>query len=272
MAHDRIVAAGAEPGRWLFVLHGVFGMGRNWASIARRVVRARPEWGAVLVDLREHGGSRGFAPPHTLAAAAADVRALARSLGVRTDALLGHSFGGKVALAYARDYPGAVDQLWIVDSTPEARPPGGSAVEMLASVRRHPGPFESRGAAVGALESDGWATGVAQWMSTNLEPVDGAYRWSLDFGAMEALLEDFFATDLRGIVESPPAGLDVHVLRATRSDVLGDAAAERIEAAARQSGRVHLHVVEGGHWLNADNPDAVVALMESGLPDAATAG
>ncbi|HEX6938475.1 MAG TPA: alpha/beta hydrolase [Longimicrobiales bacterium] len=272
LAHDRITAPGAEPGRWLFVLHGIFGMGRNWGAIARRVVGARRDWGVELVDLREHGRSRGFAPPHTLAAAARDVRALAESLGVRTDAILGHSFGGKVALEYARRFPGAVEQLWIVDSTPEARPPSGSAVRMLESVRRHPGPFPSRGDAVRALESDGWATGVAQWMSTNLEPADGEYRWSLDFEAMQSLLDDFFATDLWGVVESPPAGLEIHVLRATRSDVLSAAAAGRIEAAARRSGRVHLHDVEGGHWLNADNPDAVVWLLQAELPPGPGAG
>lgn len=243
-------------------------MGRNWGSIARRVVASRREWGVVLVDLREHGGSRGFAPPHTLAAAAEDVHELARALGVHTDAILGHSFGGKVALEYARRFPGDVDQLWIVDSTPEARAPGGSAVRMLESVRRHPGPFATRGELVSALEGEGWASGVAQWMSSNLTPTEGGYRWALDFEAMRSLLDDFFATDLMGVVESPPAGLEIHVLRATRSDVLSEGAASRIEAAARRCGRVRLHDVEGGHWLNADNPAAVSELLERGLPGA----
>lgn len=269
LAHERITAPGSEPERWLFFLHGIYGMGRNWGAIARRVVAARPDWGAVLVDLREHGGSRGFPPPHTLTAMAADLRELAQFLGVRTDAILGHSFGGKVALTYARDYPGEVDQLWIVDSTPEARPPGGSAVRMLESVRRHPGPFATRGELVSALEAEGWATGVAQWMSSNLSPGEGGYRWALDFEVMSALLEDFFATDLMHVIEEPPEGLEIHVLRATRSDVLSDEVAARIEAAARRTGRVWLHEVEGGHWLNADNPAAVVELLVHGLAGAA---
>lgn len=268
LKHERVSAPGAEPVRWFFVLHGIYGMGRNWASVARRVVRSRPEWGAVLVDLREHGGSRGHRPPHTLAAAARDVRELAEAEGLATDAILGHSFGGKVALVYARDHPRAVRQLWVVDSAPEAGPPRGSAVRMLESVRRYPGPFASRGDAVAALESDGWPAGVAQWMSANLEPAPGGYRWGPDFDALQALLADFFATDLWGVIESPPPGAEVHVLQATRSDVLGAAAAERIAAAGRRNGRVFLHRVEGGHWLNADNPDAVVALLESYLPGA----
>ena len=268
LAHDRVTAPGAEPGRWLFFLHGIYGMGRNWGSIARRVVASRPDWGAVLVDLREHGGSKGFEPPHTLVAAARDVHELTRSLGVRADAILGHSFGGKVALTYAREFPEDVDQLWIVDSTPEARTADGSAVRMLESVRRHPGPFATRGELVSALEGEGWASGVAQWMSSNLTPADSGYRWALDFEAMQSLLDDFFATDLMGLVESPPEGLEIHFLRATRSDVLSQDAAARIADAARRTGRVWLHDVEGGHWLNADNPNAVSELLEKGLPAA----
>lgn len=266
--HERVSAPDSAPSRWLFALHGIFGMGRNWGAIARRVVRLRPEWGVVLVDLREHGGSRGFQPPHTLSAAARDVHRLAMALGVKTDAILGHSFGGKVALMYAREYPREVEQLWVVDSTPEARPPGGSAVRMLESVRRHPGPFASRGEAVSALEGDGWATGVAQWMSSNLVSSDTGYRWGLDFDVMQALLDDFFATDLWDVVESPPDAVEVHVLRATNSDVLSEEAAARIEAAGARIGRVILHRVEGGHWLNADNPDAVVELLEEWLLEA----
>ena len=61
----------------MFVLHGIYGAGRNWASIARRFVQRRNEWGIVLVDLRLHAGSQGFPPPHTLAACAADLARLA---------------------------------------------------------------------------------------------------------------------------------------------------------------------------------------------------
>src|SRR4051812_24710793 len=59
LAHTRVAAPGRTPERWLLVLHGIYGAGRNWGSIARRLVEARPEWGAVLVDLRMHGQSRG---------------------------------------------------------------------------------------------------------------------------------------------------------------------------------------------------------------------
>ena len=60
----------------LMMLHGIYGRGRNWKSMAREIGAARPEWSALLVDLRLHGDSPAFEPPHTLDAAAADVRAV----------------------------------------------------------------------------------------------------------------------------------------------------------------------------------------------------
>lgn len=253
---------GGAPAGWLAVLHGIYGAGRNWGSIARSLVDRRPDWGVVLVDLREHGESTGFAAPHTVEAAAADLAELSANGPVR--AVLGHSFGGKVALAHARATE-SIEQVWVVDSTPEAREPGGSAWDMLRILRRLPESYGARDEAVSALVAEGVAQPTALWMTTNLEWSGSSYRWRLDLDVMEALLDSFFETDLWDVVESPPARLTVHFIRATESSVLGEAAVARIRAAGERSGQVHLHEVEGGHWLNADNPQAVVALLDGAL-------
>ncbi|HEX9106261.1 MAG TPA: alpha/beta hydrolase [Longimicrobiales bacterium] len=285
--HDRITASPeARPTQWLYVLHGIFGAGRNWASIVRRVGRARPEWGGVLVDLREHGRSRGFPPPHTLAAAAGDLAALVQATGLPASAVLGHSFGGKVALLFAREHALAAGtrHLWIVDSLPAPVPsPRGSAWEMLGLLRRNPGPFATRADAVAALEAQGVANGVAQWISSNLEPLpgdaarqdaggaaghagaSGPLGWRLDLDAIEALLRDFFATDLWDVVEDPPDGLRIDFLKAEGSDVMPEPVVQRIEEIGRANARVQLHKLEGGHWLNADNPAGVEEVLVKNL-------
>lgn len=252
-----------SPERWLAVLHGIYGAGRNWASVAQSVVDRQPEWGAVLVDLRQHGESQGFAAPHTLDRVAADLEGVEVPGSVR--AILGHSFGGKVALVRGASDPD-VEQLWIVDSTPEAREPEGSAWQMLRVLRRVPDEFEDREAAVAALEAEGVARSVGQWMTTNLDWRGESYRWRIDMDDMEELLRDFFRTDLWDTVEEPRAGLEIHFIRAKDSAILGLEQAERIRAAGRRTGRVFLHDVAGGHWLNVDNPDAVVELVSDRLP------
>jgi esterase len=262
LSHDRVTADG-EPGKWLYVLHGIFGAGRNWATVARRVTRERSDWGALLVDLRQHGGSQGFAAPHTVGAAAADLARLGEATGGAPAAILGHSFGGKVALAAARLGLPRLRQIWVVDSTPDAREPGGSAWEMLEVVRSLPDGFGSRDEAIDGLVARGVASPVAQWMATNLVSDDAGYRWRFDLDAMDALIRDFFDLDLWAVVEDPLDDVTLHFVKAEESSVLSPAAAARIEGAGE---RVHLHRVAGGHWVNADNPDALVELLVAELP------
>ncbi len=248
--------------------YGIFGAGRNWRSIASRIVRARPPWGAVLIDLRMHGESQGFEPPHTLDACAADLKALAEGTALPPAAVLGHSFGGKVALSYlSRASTGdeLPHQVWIMDSPPSARDAVGDAERMLGTVRSLPSRFSSRAAAIDDVRQAGFPDRVANWMSANLARSEEGYGWKLDFDALELLLHDFFRLDMWPIVEDPPAGTELHFVKATRSNVMTEGEAERIRVIGRAR-PVHLHEVEGGHWLNADNPDAVLSLLERHLP------
>ena len=284
LAHDRVVAPDAAPERWMLVLHGVYGAGRNWGSVARTFVRARPEWGILLVDLRLHGDSRGFEPPHTLEACADDVKRLVAHVGLAADAVLGHSFGGKVALLYLRDAgaecrgvgPVATPDLtWVVESTPASRPPEGSAWAMLDVLRASAGPFPDRAAGIAAVEASGFPNPVAQWMVTNLVPAAGAAPsasprelvWRLDADDMEALLRDFFRTDAWSVLEDPPGGSQVHVVKARESSVLDEASSERVEEAGRVTeGRVLLHHLDGGHWVNADDSEGLHRLLMEYMP------
>lgn len=264
--HRSVLPEDTGPAAWLLVLHGIYGSGRNWASVIRRVVQERGEWGGLLVDLRQHGESRGFEAPHTLEACAEDLRRLIRSEELEGRALLGHSFGGKVALVYARDPEPGLEEIWIVDSSPDAGEPSGAAWGVLEVLRNNPGPFLGRDHGVEALVADGVDRPVARWMATNLEEgVDGAFRWRIDPDDMEELLRDFFRVDAWDVVEDPPEGVEIHVVKAEDSGVLGEDACARIEAAGRETGRVRLHRIEGGHWLNADNPDGLVELLVAEL-------
>lgn len=257
---------GREADRWAWFLHGIYGRGRNWRSVARRLVEAVPGRAVRLVDLRLHGASTRATPPHTLEACGDDLEALAAGEGVaRPDVVLGHSFGGKVALELARRRPEGLEQAWVVDSTPSAGEPGGVAWRMLDAVRREPGPFDDRDAAVEALGRHGFPPEVGRWMATNLERGEGGYRWGLDLEGMEALLRDFFRRDYWAVVEDPPPATELEFVKAEASDVVGEEELRRLRAAARDGG-VRVHRIPGAHWLNVSNPDGLLELMEGRMP------
>jgi pimeloyl-ACP methyl ester carboxylesterase len=266
LAATLVPADAPPPVARLLVLHGIYGRGRNWTTLARELAAARPDWSAWLIDLRLHGDSPSFAPPHTVAAAASDLVAFEQRTGEHAAAVLGHSFGGKVALAHAAAGHDHLSQAWIIDSTPETRDPQGSAWRMLEVVRRLPATFASRTEAATAIAAHGYSQGVAAWMASNLVHEGGRYRWRLDFAAMEALLRDFFSTDLWRVVEDPPADTVLHFVKANDSHVLSEEGCARIEAAGARHGRAFLHRVAGGHWVHVDNPGAVLALLTTYLP------
>src|SRR5258706_5354416 len=170
--HERIARNGAS--RWLALTHGILGSGANWRGIARKLVQRRPEWGVVLVDLRQHGQSERGEPPHDLAACAADMRALLDELG-DIDAIGGHSFGGKVMLATRGLAPPRLRQTWILDASPSARPDRATdqtdtALRLVALMERLPRTWAKRDDFVAAIVADGHARALAQWLAMNVVP------------------------------------------------------------------------------------------------------
>jgi esterase len=265
LAAMRVAASEAPPARTLVLLHGIYGRGRNWLGIARALVAARPDYGCWLVDLPHHGESGPGAHGDTVRGIAADIGAWMAARGVAADAILGHSYGGKVALAMAAGAaPDVPLQIWAIDSTPESKPPSGSAWEMLRVIRGLPPRFASRDQAVEAIVAGGLPLAVARWMATNLVRDGEAFVWRLNLDVMERLLHDFFATDLWAVVERPPAAHTIHILKASHSQAISPAAVARITAAAGD--RVHLHERDGGHWIHAESPEVVASLVAEHLP------
>lgn len=62
----------------------------------------------------------------------ADAEALRERLGVERWAVLGHSFGGQVALEYALRYPGSLSHLVLVDTGADSRWSQQNAAEVVA--------------------------------------------------------------------------------------------------------------------------------------------
>lgn len=276
---------GAAPNSWALFAHGIFGSGGNWRSIARKLVDRRPGWGAVLVDLRGHGRSTSGDAPHTVMAAAEDLHALADALaaeGRNVRAAIGHSLGGKVALALRRlsghgmgttARPSDLLQTWVLDATPAPRPeaffdPDSAPPRLLELLEKMPSRYARREEFTDAIVKAGYAAPIAQWLAMNLEAVDDSFRMRLDLPVVRALLEDHYRTDLWDVVEDPRMPGELHVVCAGRSHAVPHDDRVRLAAHQQETGLTFVHLVpEAGHWLHTDAPDAVVELLAGALPN-----
>lgn len=263
----------APTDRWMLVLHGILGSRSNWRAIVHRALQDRPRWGAITVDLRNHGASMGFAPPHDLPSVSGDLVALAHHLDLRFDAVIGHSYGGKVALQHAADTLGLARAVIVVDATPSARPDArGSEVvlRVIDALESTAGAFASRADFIAAITARDIPRDIAAWLAMNLVPLDGRFSLRLDLAAIRAMLRDYFARDLWSVVEDPPGRSVVHLVIAGRSPVYSPEDIARAASAARaRPDAVKTHVLpEASHWAHADSPDAVRAVIVSAIDDA----
>ena len=97
----------------LIIAHGLYGSGRNWGVIAKRLSDTRH---VITPDMRNHGNS----PRETTQSypdMAGDLAELITHIGGPVD-LCGHSMGGKTAMALALTHPQLIRKLIIADIAP----------------------------------------------------------------------------------------------------------------------------------------------------------
>jgi len=256
-------AADARPTRGMLFLHGILGSGGNLRGVAQAMVQADPSLAALLVDLRLHGKSRGFSPPHDVTTCARDLVSLEASLPLPITAVLGHSFGGKVALAYHQLRPG-LSRIVTLDSDPGIRPDrvgSEQTMQVIALLKTLPKDYPTRDAFTQRIQSAGHARGIADWLAMNLERTPEGFRFAVDLDGIERLLDSYFETDLWSVLDRSDARIDV-VIGGTSS--VWDAEHRlRIEALARDKpAKVRVHVLpHAGHWVHVDDPAGLRAAL-----------
>ncbi len=268
--HLDVVTAPSGPAaeRSLLLLHGILGQGSNLRTLARRFVEARPGWQAVLVDLRAHGQSQTVEGDDTITSAADDVAETAKPLSAPVRAVLGHSFGGKVAMLLAERLSG-LEHLVILDSGPGQRTDlRGSELTMrvLSTLEDAPAVFATREAFVAHLGQAGIDKGIGQWLAMNLERDEAGFRFRLSLSRIRSLLASYFATDCWPLLErlAVDDGPRFHLVIGARSKVFDVNERERAEVlVSRSSGRCTVDVLQTGHWVHVDDFEGTVRVLLS---------
>lgn len=238
----------------LVIAHGLFGSGRNWGVIAKRLSDTRE---VIAVDMRNHGES-SRTERHDYPGMAADLAEVIAAEGRDCD-LLGHSMGGKAAMVLALTAPAGLRRLIVADIAPVAyahsQAPAleamraldlsviGSRAEATAALAQHLGGED--------------ATGLAAFLAQSLDVT--AKRWRLHLDAL--------ARDMEAILGFPEVTErfdgPVLFLAGAESDYIRPEHRDRVKAlfpAARVA-----KIPGAGHWLHADKPREFEAAVRAFL-------
>lgn len=257
----------------LVIMHGLFGSGDNWRSQATALAADR----AVLVcDMPDHGRSEHCNTFEYRAVAGLLREALAAALpeiGLPSDspvALLGHSMGGKAAMAMALSAPSLCERLVVADIAPRCYPPRHeeifAAMEAVAAAGA-----DSRGEADRIMAEYIPQKAIRMFLLKSLVPEEGAatptgattpagrYGWRLNLEGLRAGYEDIRCW--------PDMGTEVFYDGPTLF-VAGGASPYVSEqdrpAIDRLFPRARLHGIAGaGHWLHAEAKDEFVSVVRA---------
>ena len=240
----------------LVVLHGLFGSGHNWRGVARQLAASHT---VHSVDLRNHGASP-WADSMDYAAMADDVLQLMDRLDLPRSSVMGHSMGGKTAMALALRHPRRVDRLIVVDIAPvsyaDTLTPFAEAMrgaDVLAAATRTEVQARLRQAVPDPA--------VVPFLMQNLVTHNDHFDWRLNLLGISASVAQLcnFPSELLGAQFVSP----VTVIAGGNSDYVTEPDGVEFRPMFQQ---VVVEVVEGaGHWVHADRPDQFLACIRRAL-------
>ena len=225
----------------LLIVHGLYGSGRNWGVIAKRLSDERH---VVTVDMRNHGSSPHH-DTHSYPEMAQDLAEVITHLGGPVD-ICGHSMGGKAVMMLALTRPELLRRVIVADIAPVAY---GHTQQMFIDAMRGVdlSRVERRSDAEAQLAEAGVERALQSFFTQSLD-VPGK-RWRLNLDALEAEMPKIIGwpDDVSGQFAGPTL-----LLSGGASDYVQPEHREAIKALFPQAR--FAKIPGAGHWLHAEKP------------------
>lgn len=237
----------------VLIVHGLFGSGRNWGAIAKRLALSRQ---VISVDMRNHAGSP-WMPTHSYEDMAADLAEVILAHGGQAD-VIGHSMGGKAAMVLGLSAPERVRRLVVVDIAPVAY---AHTQEPLIKAMRGLDltGLTTRSEADARLAKTVAEAPVRAFLLQSLDLKADPPVWRLNLDVLDAEMARIIGwPDLSGQFEGPVlflTGAQSNYVRPEHHDTIRHLFPKaRFETLAN-----------AGHWLHADNPRGFLEAVSSFL-------
>ncbi|HEY4043850.1 MAG TPA: alpha/beta fold hydrolase [Rhodopila sp.] len=243
----------AGEGPPVVLLHGLFGAARNFGAVQRALA---PRFRVIALDLRNHGDSP-HGPDMRYPTQADDVRETLQALGVETAAVIGHSMGGKAAMAMALQWPDAMGRLLVCDIAPVIYQHGNATiVEAMAAIPLTPS--LTRQDADAALAAAVPRADIRAFLLQNLRLGATPY-WRIGLAGIAAAI-----ADLEGWIDLPGTyrGPSLFVTGANSDYVLPE---HRPIIRTRFPAARFVAIKQAGHWVHSDNLAGFLSVVEAFL-------
>jgi esterase len=254
--HVHATEMGASGPRVAF-LHGLFGQGKNWATIAKGLADSCR---VLLIDLPNHGRS-GWTDHFSYPEMADQIGELLAAGSADPVNLVGHSMGGKVAMLVALSRPQLVERLCVVDVSPVDYPSRSSFASYVTGMRSLDlDELPDRATADAALQPYERDPAIRSFLLQNLRrgkaPGDHPWRWRLNLGLLSDALDQVGGWPE---VDAAPYEGPVLWVAGANSDYVRPEYAPRMRALFPRVRQVT--VKNAGHWVHSEQPQVFTAIL-----------
>lgn len=253
MSAVSLVTSDLGDGPPTLILHGLFGRRRNWQAIQKRLA---DDTRIITADLRNHGDSP-WDGTMNYEAMAEDIAALIKGLDAGPVIVVGHSMGGKAAMALALSEPELVNGLMVIDIAPVRYDHEyGPYIEAMRCVPLNE--LSRRSDAEKYMEDVISDRSIRAFLLQNLAQENDKIAWQVNLDAVENGLPEIL--DFPGALGDPYEGPTL-MLRGGSSDFVLDEHHTAIEALFPMA--THAVVENAGHWIHAEKPAEVIDQIKS---------
>ena len=239
-----------DKGQDLIIIHGLFGMGDNWDTLAKQFSKYCK---VHLIDLRNHGRSP-HAKEFNYEVMCGDVLEYIEQHNIQKAILLGHSLGGKVAMKFAFTYPEKTEKLIVADIAPRKYSTDYHQNLLKKLSRLDLKDFTKRSELEAALSLFIEDAGIRLFLLKNLyrdEYKNFAWRFNLEV-LLEKISNIQDASFVNGVCAIP-----THFIRGGNSDYI--TSADELLINKHFSDFSMATIAGAGHWLHAKKSDLFYA-------------